>query len=469
MKKMFTLFIIFSLITFLGCDMSSDLPNETSTNEEEGTNGVDEGTNEEEVVVEDSIISISSVTGLGVPVAGSTPSTIITSNNQFSGIVTWSPTDETFKNSTQYTATITLTPKDGFTFQGITENFFSVNGADSVTNNANEGIITVLFPSTDDITIDISNITGVEVPVYGNTPSTSIIENEQFSGVVSWFPSDSTFEYSTQYTATVTLSSKEGFTFNGITENFFSVNGADSVTNNANEGIITVVFPSTEDAPPTMVKSIVGIGIYDHLDVFHYFRVFTYNDDGTLATIERRLWQNRLSSTEYYYYNELGQKSHHIHVSEGTTPDRRLNYFYDLEGKLIREEHPYDDNPDEIRYERNYYYDENDNLIEVVGYNHSNGDYVYTNHYYNDQNQLIRSTNVFLDGHKRFDELIYEYDVEGRISVRREFDENGVAEDYHEYVYDEDGDLERMNKFTVSGVYRGYEKIHYEELPFFLD
>ncbi|MGI6299754.1 MAG: hypothetical protein ACOX52_01640 [Verrucomicrobiota bacterium] len=45
-------------------------------------------------------------------------------------------------------ATITLTAKAGYTLTGVSENFFTVEGADTVSNAANSGVITAVFPAT---------------------------------------------------------------------------------------------------------------------------------------------------------------------------------------------------------------------------------------------------------------------------------------------------------------------------------
>ena len=52
---------------------------------------------------------------------------------------------------------------------------------------------------------------------------------------------------------------KVGFTVQGITENFFKINGAVSVSNAANSGIITATFPKTEDKPEDLFKSYIII------------------------------------------------------------------------------------------------------------------------------------------------------------------------------------------------------------------
>jgi len=53
-----------------------------------------------------------------------------------------------FVSATQYTATITLTPKIGYTLQGVEADFFTVAGATSANNLANSGVITAPFPIT---------------------------------------------------------------------------------------------------------------------------------------------------------------------------------------------------------------------------------------------------------------------------------------------------------------------------------
>jgi hypothetical protein len=79
--------------------------------------------------------------------------------------VTWSPVAATFAGATQYTATITLTPKTGYTLTGVTANFFTVAGTTSDTNPANSGVVTAVFPATAATVINIAAIPGVTAPV----------------------------------------------------------------------------------------------------------------------------------------------------------------------------------------------------------------------------------------------------------------------------------------------------------------
>ena len=83
---------------------------------------------------------------MAVPNTGDWPVNSITATNQYTGTVTWNPNHSTFATNTTYTATITLTARTGYTFQGVPANFFTVAGATSVTNTANSGVVRAVFP-----------------------------------------------------------------------------------------------------------------------------------------------------------------------------------------------------------------------------------------------------------------------------------------------------------------------------------
>ncbi len=99
--------------------------------------------------------------------------------------------------------------------------------------------------SKTDTIVTIAEIPGVTAPVYGATPVTVITETDQYTGTVSWSDSPATFAASTVYTTTITLTAKSGYTLTGVTADFFTVAGAASVTNSADSGVITAVFPVT--------------------------------------------------------------------------------------------------------------------------------------------------------------------------------------------------------------------------------
>ncbi|MGI6534665.1 MAG: S-layer homology domain-containing protein [Peptococcia bacterium] len=214
----------------------------------------------------DAVIDIAAIAGVTAPVRDAAPVATITETAQYTGTVSWSPeiADNKFAASTVYTATITLSPKAGYTLTGITENFFTVEGA-TATNAADSGVITAVFPATEavpDTVIDIAAIAGVTAPVRDAAPVATITETDQYTGTVSWSPeiADNKFAASTVYTATITLSPKAGYTLTGITENFFTVEGA-TATNAADSGVITAVFPATEAVPDTVIDIAAIAGV----------------------------------------------------------------------------------------------------------------------------------------------------------------------------------------------------------------
>jgi len=194
-------------------------------------------------------IFIQGIRGVTVPSQGiPTGSTTITETAQFTGTITWNPEpdNDRFQRGVVYTATITLTPKPGFTLNGVAANFFVVEGADLVENSANSGVVSARFPITT-MPTNISSIPGVTPPVAGEVPVTTITETEHYTGTVAWEPTvDDEFEYSTTYTAVITLTPKEGFRVSG-NANFYNVAGAVSTTNSAGSNIVRAVFPPTAD------------------------------------------------------------------------------------------------------------------------------------------------------------------------------------------------------------------------------
>jgi hypothetical protein len=207
-------------------------------------------------------ITIAGIQGVTAPASGRTPSRVIIENAQYSGTITWSPEVlGVFEPETQYTATITLAAKSGCTLQGVPANFFTVPGAEAVRNNANSGVVTAVFPATLGATVNIAAIQGVTAPVAGNTPVTEITETAQYNGTITWSPAvEENFEFGIQYTATISLTAKKGYTLQGVKANFFTVAGTESVKNAANSNVVTAVFPATTAAPLTInIAAIAGV------------------------------------------------------------------------------------------------------------------------------------------------------------------------------------------------------------------
>jgi len=215
------------------------------------------------------VINIPEIPGITVPKEGVKLVKII-QTEQYAGTITWSPDDINAFSNQEYTATITLVPKPGYTLKGVGKNFFIVPGA-TARNAAGSGVITAAFPAfppespepaeptkpsepsepsdpaepteptETPVPISLSAIVGVIPPQPGALPVTAITETEQYTGTVKWAPPDKPFVEGRQYTAIINLIPKEGYTLEGIGENYFTVPGA-TTTNATGSGIITAVF-----------------------------------------------------------------------------------------------------------------------------------------------------------------------------------------------------------------------------------
>jgi len=232
------------------------------------------------------VVNIVTIQGVNAPANGGTPVRTITGNAQYSGTVTWSPDHSTFAPAMQYTATIILTPKDGFTLEGVRDNFFSVARAISVTNAANSGVITAVFPLTASTNIDSVAIS-VTAPVKSATPNTTASGTGNFTiGAVSWSPTDNPFLGDKVYTATVTLTANSGYTFTGL--NSATINGQTATVSN-NTGVavtLSYTFPATDTKTVTniAIKTQPAKMTYtygDKLDLTGLVVTLTYDDTTT--------------------------------------------------------------------------------------------------------------------------------------------------------------------------------------------
>jgi len=228
-------------------------------------------------VVTGAIIDIAAIPGVTAPVADAIPDLTVTATAQYTGVTTWSPTVVgTFAAGTVYTATITLTPKTGYTLTGVLANFFTVAGAASDTNPADSGVVTAVYVVTPAVAIIdlggiLAQIAGVTAPVAGVAPDLTVTATAQYTGVTTWSPAVvGTFAQGTVYTATITLTPTAGYTLTGVLANFFVVAGigAGTDTNPANSGVVTAIFPATAIIPTVVTRTTTGDrdGVIDNLE-----------------------------------------------------------------------------------------------------------------------------------------------------------------------------------------------------------
>jgi len=114
-----------------------------------------------------------------------------------------------------------------------------------------------------DVKVSIASIPGISTPVTSGTPAATV-DSAQYSGTVAWAGTLDAGKFApfTQYTATISLTAKDGFTFDGVAANFFSV-GAANGTSAAGAGktlTVTVSFPATGGVATNLVLTDFGAG-----------------------------------------------------------------------------------------------------------------------------------------------------------------------------------------------------------------
>lgn len=102
-------------------------------------------------------------------------------------------------------------------------------------------------PGETRLTVDIAEIRGVTPPVSWEAPVAAVTETGQYTGTVAWDLEGGRFEPGVEYTATITLREKDGFTFAGLPADFFTVAGAAYVTHGVGSGVVTATFPETTE------------------------------------------------------------------------------------------------------------------------------------------------------------------------------------------------------------------------------
>jgi hypothetical protein len=206
-------------------------------------------------------VSQSAVPDVKSPVAGEVPVREL-SCPQYSGTVRWLPDAPlTFELNSTYTALINLTAANGYTFAGLADRFFDVDGTEAQTlaaSNTGDKVALVVFFESGTKPITSFDIPGVGLPVTGKRPPITIgTSATQYNGSITWTPATEFFEANTIYTANIKLTPKNGHTLASVPENSFTVDGAESVTNPAGSGAVTAVFPVTVQAIDSL--NIAGI------------------------------------------------------------------------------------------------------------------------------------------------------------------------------------------------------------------
>jgi hypothetical protein len=271
------------------------------------------------------------------PVTGEEPDGSFT-GSQYTGTIVWNPAiagDGKFVAEQVYTATVALTViNSGFTFTGVTGNFThgTITGASS--NNTGTGItVTIVFPKTDEVggqepepesvtALDLKNaIVAPSIGVAPNAAFTTPNAQQYTGGTVTWAGEldSGKFKAGESYTATVTLTAEEDYTFDDVgsfTYNSLTV----TASNNTGTAVtVTVTFTAlsatdgnlkvtvdfnyegiTVEGTPNQAKTEIVITVTDE----GYNGIEWYFDDGEKVD----------TATYTLTLNTLGTKRHHLTV-----------------------------------------------------------------------------------------------------------------------------------------------------------
>jgi hypothetical protein len=248
------LFPVFSCLLFLlvlaGCalPLGEDWRIDVKKSEETGTNY---------------ILNYDLQSYVPVPTAGEAPVKEFTGRRDVGVKVVWrnaAGADITeslvaFARNTVYQAEITLTVKNGYSFDPAVSFAYPLGAVKiqpAANTNAGERVLsTVTYKAAEPpVRVTDLNLTPyLAAPVRGATPVGSFSAS-QYTGTVAWSPSDGVFQADTSYTAVVTLTAASGYTFAGLTAGSFTHNavsaGAVITYDLAYPGVVTVVFPKTD-------------------------------------------------------------------------------------------------------------------------------------------------------------------------------------------------------------------------------
>ena len=143
------------------------------------------------------------ISGVPRPVPGGVPSVGSYTTDQYTAEIDWSKCldGSTFKNASSYTVHIKITPKDGYTTNGIADNVFKVSTADATTSTevvGGEIMVTATFNVDHAVTVTAErttvNIDGVNVAVVQCFANVSnMVEQPAFKWSVQYKQSNSTW------------------------------------------------------------------------------------------------------------------------------------------------------------------------------------------------------------------------------------------------------------------------------------
>lgn len=220
-------------------------------------------------------ISTVAVTGIDAPVIGATPDTTAAASPGMTvGRVTWSPADPVFKEGVAYTVTVTILEEDGYTFESaVTATINGQTAKYSRTRQAAKLFVSTVsytFPALKADEITSVAIAGIDTPVVGAKPDTTVEADSEKYTVTSvlWSPGDSKFAADKAYTVNLTLkaagtnkfTSKVTATVNGQEAKIVSGTGTQELR-------ISYTFPALKAGAPAITTQPKSVTVKEGADV----------------------------------------------------------------------------------------------------------------------------------------------------------------------------------------------------------
>ncbi|MDR1575573.1 MAG: hypothetical protein LBS37_06165, partial [Treponema sp.] len=222
---------------------------------------------------------------------------------QYTGVVSWSsgggPHNGVFRPSAVYTATVTMQAASGRTFNGVVQDAFRHWAASTgVSNNADSGVVTIVFPATgpgEPVSSPIDLTAYIRQPVIMGQPVRNF-RTAACYGTVEWEPGvtapDGFFLKDTVYTAKVTLFPVTGYVFPGGLAVIHTKAAAVNITEaNPVQAEVSIVFPDTKHILPLASGGDVSMlwtevpGYYYETHIFKTSGTLAFNDPATPSVI----------------------------------------------------------------------------------------------------------------------------------------------------------------------------------------
>lgn len=220
-------------------------------------------------------ISTVAVTGIDAPVIGATPDTTAAASPGMTvGRVTWSPADPVFKEGVAYTVTVTILEEDGYTFESaVTATINGQTAKYSRTRQAAKLFVSTVsytFPALKADEITSVAIAGIDTPVVGAKPDTTVEADSEKYTVTSvlWSPGDSKFAADKAYTVNLTLKAAGTNKFSSKVTADIDGQEAKIVSGTGTQELrISYTFPALKAGAPAITTQPKSVSVKEGADV----------------------------------------------------------------------------------------------------------------------------------------------------------------------------------------------------------